>query len=55
MTELRMPQNTDALAPVPGLQLLGTDAEAGMCVDGSCVLPGQSLPAAPAHKLPAQD
>lgn len=54
MTESQKPQTTDALAAVPGLQLLGTDAEVGMCTGGYCVLPGQSLPDVPA-KTSAQD
>jgi hypothetical protein len=55
MTDSQTPLNTDALAPVPGLHLLGTDSQAGMCVDGYCVLPGQSLPATPAQKAATQD
>ena len=56
MTESRTPQNTDTLVAVPGLQPLGTDSGAGMCVGGFCVLPGQSLPATPtAQKQPSQD
>lgn len=41
MTESRMPHTEGALAPAPGLQLIGSAADAGLCVDGYCVLPGQ--------------
>ncbi len=55
MTDSRTPQNPDVLSAAPGLQLLGTDAQAGMCVGGFCVLPGQSAPEAPAQKPNAED
>ncbi|MGN7977021.1 hypothetical protein ACTJJ4_05565 [Microbacterium sp. 22195] len=32
------------LAAPPSLQLLPTDAEAGLCTDGYCVLPGVEAP-----------
>lgn len=41
MTDSRMPPAKGAFAPAPGLQLIGSDTEAGLCVDGYCVLPGQ--------------
>jgi len=41
MTDSRMPHAEGPLALAPGLQLIGSDADAGLCVDGYCVLPGQ--------------
>ncbi|HWU30918.1 MAG TPA: hypothetical protein VN041_17700 [Microbacterium sp.] len=32
------------LAAPPSLQLLHTDADAGLCTDGYCVLPGSQAP-----------
>ncbi|MFD5215646.1 hypothetical protein [Microbacterium sp. NPDC058345] len=48
MTDSRMSHGDGALASAPGLQLIGTDSDAGLCVDGVCVLP--SPPAVPAEK-----
>jgi hypothetical protein len=48
MSEQQTPVTPPAASPLstppPSLQLLQTDAEAGLCVDGYCVLP--SAPAA---------
>lgn len=55
MTESQTPQTTDALSAVPGLQLLGADAQAGMCVGGFCVMPGQSSTGSAPEKDASED
>ncbi|WP_309127930.1 hypothetical protein [Microbacterium sp.] len=50
MTDSRTRHVERPLAPAPGLQLIGTDADAGLCVDGICVLPGQQGAMTPVEK-----
>ncbi|UNK69825.1 hypothetical protein [Microbacterium sp. H1-D42] len=50
MTDAQKAPGGEALAVLPGLQLLGDDTAMGVCVDGVCVIPGSTVTAAGAEK-----
>lgn len=50
MTDSRMQRVDGPLAPIPGLELIRTDSDAGLCVDGVCRIPAQHAATAPVEK-----